>query len=195
MEREKTVEAKRLERQADSLELALDDRPPQMRRPFQISAQFQATSVGPYDDGHPHLLFSAGTGVSYFVTPLLELGIQNIGLNLRSTIYGTRAAVSASPAISFTLFPAERMLLALGAGARLQCQFGSHRSSSISGGPFVGLSNKFWVNRFFSIGPLVQFNYLAHGEYFTESIPIHKAKVLPEHAAWLDGGLVLGFHF
>jgi hypothetical protein len=84
---------------------------------------------------------------------------------------------------------------AVSAGAFLQCQFDSRSQSTLSAGPFIMVLPQFWIRNRISIGPLLQWNYLAHGMLFSQSIPTHRACVLPQGANWFDGGMVVGFHF
>jgi hypothetical protein len=195
LEREKRQKARKVERSADSLQEALDTRPVQVRRPFQISLQAQYTEIGPYSDNDPHLLLFAGAGFSYFVSPMLEVGVQNLGIDARSTVFGNRVAIAGSPAVTISIFPVDKLQLAVSVGARMQGQFGSHQESTLSVGPFAMLAPSLWIKKRVSIGPLLQWNYLAHGEMYTQALPFDKANVLPQGAAWMDGGLMIGFHF
>jgi hypothetical protein len=111
------------------------------------------------------------------------------------TIFGTRFAVCGSPVVAVSYFPGKRVELGAGIGAGIQVQTGGERSYDISAAPFFKLYNRNWVASRFSIGPVMKINYCAKNDFFTRTVTIDHAKVLPGGAWWFDFGLTYSFHF
>ncbi len=87
------------------------------------------------------------------------------------------------------------MELGAGFGGAIQGQVGAERSYDVAGALFIKLFNENWVANRFSLGPVVKFNFLANGDFFTRAMPFDKAQVLPEKAWWMDFGITYTFHF
>lgn len=187
--------AEELEEMAGKLEEEQNLLPFSERFPFRLGHQVRFTAVPPYNDKDIHLLLLSGLNFSFYINNFLSVGAEDITLRFSETIYGTRIAISGSPVVSFSYFLARRFELGAGIGTAIQGQVGGDKSYDIALAPFIKLFNENWVAKRFSLGPAVKFNFLARGDFFTRSIPVNQAKVLPEKAWWFDFGITYTFHF
>jgi hypothetical protein len=206
--REMSSKARELEDAADKREdlaedltgkankLAEEQNPlPLSRRfPFHFGFQLRLTDVGSPSDKQPDLLFLHGLFATYSVTPLLDLGLQDIMLYAQQTLLGTRYAITGAPSVRFAFFPVKRMQLGAVAGVSMQGRVGCSRPANVSAAPFLSVFNEVWVRNHFSISPVLRLNYAAYGPYYTLALSQHSG-VLPQGALWLDLGIGYNFNF
>jgi hypothetical protein len=170
----------------------LDPTPYSRRFPWGIGFSFRLSSIGPYNDNDPHLLFMPGLLVSYGINDFLTIGLHDIGFYSIQTIKGNRYAISASPVAEFSATLAKRIQLGGGIGVQVQGRFGSDRENQGAVAPFLTVFNRTWAWKHGSLGPFVRLNWAAYGPQFTMS---NYSGILPEKAVWSDIGFAMHFNF
>jgi hypothetical protein len=164
------------------------------RFPFHFGFQLRLTDVGSPSDKQPDLLFLHGLFTTYSVTPLLDVGLQDIMLYAQQTLLGTRYAITGAPSVRLAFFPIQRLQLGAVAGVSMQGRVGCSRPANVSAAPFLSVFNEVWVRNHFSISPVLRLNYAAYGPYYTLALSQHSG-VLPQGALWLDLGIGYNFNF
>ena len=164
------------------------------RFPFHFGFQLRLTDVGSPSDKQPDLLFLHGLFATYSVTPLLDVGLQDIMLYAQQTLLGTRYAITGAPSVRLAFFPIKRLQLGAVAGVSMQGRVGCSRPANVSAAPFLSVFNEVWVRNHFSISPVLRLNYAAYGPYYTVALSQHSG-VLPQGALWLDLGIGYNFNF
>jgi hypothetical protein len=179
---------------ADKLAEEQNPLPLSRRFPFHFGFQLRLTDVGSSSDKQPEILFLHGLFASYSVTPLLDVGLQDIMLYTQQTLLGTRYAITGAPSVRLAFFPIKRLQLGAVAGVSLQARVGCERPSNVSAAPFLTVFNEVWVRNHFSINPTIRLNYAAYGPYYTVALSQHSG-ALPQGALWLDLGIGYNFNF
>lgn len=192
--RELESKAQELIQKAETLEERDNKTPFSVRFPVALGHQIRFSMVPPLNDRDAHILFISGFNVIYYFNKSVNAGVEDISLLFNQTVYGTRTAISGSPVVSFSYFPAKRCELGGGIGFTIQGQFGADRESNIAFAPCIKLYNENAVWRHFTIGPVVKCSYLINGNFFTRGQPANNPDVLPEKAFWISLGLIYNFH-
>ena len=190
--------AEELEKRADEI---LENRNPTpfALRGHRIKAgwQWSATTVPPYGDREPHILMFGGMGAEWYPLRIaggaVSTGLEGVNIFRQVTVKGDRYALAANPFVAYTFFPAKRMDVGVALGAAVQGQFGSEQDLNSAVAPYLRLFGAAHAGRHLSIGPTLRLNYLAKGDWFTRSL--HPERVLPPGAAWIDGGVSVGWCF
>lgn len=187
-------EADDLEELAEELVELRDTIPFQVVHPIQISFEHRITAVPPVGDEEVHLLTIGGLGFSYYLTPRLRVGLEDLAFVSNGTVYGRRHAVSFAPIVDASVFLIRSIQVSGGVGALMQIQTGEGAESKLAVAPFAAFKSAAWVGKRFSVGPSLRVNYLAEANLYSVALPSDRAHVLPESAFWLDFGVSLNVH-
>ena len=179
---------------ANKLEEEQNPLPLSRRFPFHFGFELRLTDIRSPSDKQPDLLFLHGLFATYSVTPLLDLGLQDIMLYWQQTLLGSRYAITGAPSVRFAFFPIKRLQLGAVAGVSMQGRVGCSRPANVSAAPFLTVFNEVWIRNHFSISPTIRLNYAAYGPYYTLALSQHSG-VLPQGALWLDLGISYHFNF
>jgi hypothetical protein len=179
---------------ADKLAEEQNPLPLSKRFPFHFGFQLRFTNVASQKDNQPDLLLLHGLFATYSVTPLVDVGLQDLMLYTQQTLLGTRYAITGAPSVRFAFFPLKRLQMGAVAGVSVQGRVGCSRPASVSAAPFITVFNEVWVRNHFSFSPTIRLNYAAYGPYYTAALSQHSG-VLPQGALWLDIGMGYNFNF
>jgi hypothetical protein len=179
---------------ADKLAEEQNTTPLSKRFPLHFGFQVRVSRIGDRFNDEPDLMLFHNLHLTYSITPHMEAGFQDISLYWQQTVFGTRYAVTGSPALKLSFFATKRYQLGAMAGASVQARMGCNRPTRYSVAPFAGIYNEFWIRHHFSISPVLRCTYAAYGPYYGLALSDHSG-VLPEGAVWLDFGLGFNFNF
>ncbi len=166
----------------------------QVRRPNKITLHSRYSAVGPYNDHDANILHSFGFGYTRNINESFAIGAKDIGFNIFNTTSGDANVIMFAPKVEYTTTPAKWCQIGSEIGILSQIQFGSDIESNHAIIPFIGLMNHYYVHPRFSIGPELQFNFVAKGDYLIGSSDANSSTI-PQNGAWIDAGLSLAFHF
>ncbi len=171
-----------------------DPTPYQVKRPNKITLHSRFSAVGPYDDSDGNIIRSFGVGYTRNINEKFGVGIKDLNFSSSNTTSGEVREISVAPKVEYSYSPAKWCQLGSEFGVITQFQFGDDIDSERAIVPFLGLMNQYFVRPRFSIGPELQFNYVANGDYLIESSG-SSSSTIPQNGVWIDGGFSLAFHF
>lgn len=173
----------------------LDPEPYQLKRRKKVTYGFRMTSVGPYDDESAHILMTHGIGFMGNLNEHIAVGIQEITVDVFSTLYGNRFTMSISPEVEFSFCPVKWLQMGTEIGVTIAGHASKDEDPTSAVVPFLSLFNQYWVLPKFSFGPEIQLNAALKGDHHLSSLQSNKSSMMPEKGLWIDAGLQFSFHF